>query len=39
MLKTKRTSLIVATTREDIADMFAKRKIFFAEGEIVGKNQ
>ena len=37
-LKGKKTTLIVATTSEDIADMFAKRKIFFSEGEIVNKN-
>lgn len=34
-LKTKKTTLIVATTSEEIADMFAKRKIFFSEGKIV----
>jgi len=34
-LKTKKTTVIVATTSEDIADMFAKRKIFFNEGQIV----
>ncbi len=37
-LKTKKTTVIVATTSEDIADMFAKRKIFFNEGEIVSKD-
>ena len=37
-LKGKKTTLIVATTSEEIADMFAKRKIFFNEGEIVTKD-
>ena len=34
-LKSKKTTLIVATTSEDIADLFAKRKIYFSEGQIV----
>ena len=37
-LKTKKTTVIVATTDEHIADMFAKRKIFFSEGEVVNKD-
>jgi len=37
-LKSKKTTVIVATTNEDIADMFAKRKIFFSEGKIVSKD-
>lgn len=37
-LKSKKTTVIVATTSEEIADMFAKRKIFFQEGEIVKKD-
>lgn len=37
VLTTKKTTLLVATTSEDIADKFAKRKIFFNEGEIVNK--
>lgn len=37
-LKSKKTTVIVATTSEEIADMFAKRKIFFNEGEIVSKD-
>lgn len=37
-LKTKKTTLIVATTSEEIAEMFAKRKIFFSEGKIVNKD-
>lgn len=37
VLTTKKTTLLIATTSEDIADKFAKRKIFFNEGEIVNK--
>lgn len=37
-LKTKKTTVIVATTSEEIADLFAKRKIFFNEGQIVSKD-
>ena len=34
-IKSKKTTVIVATTNEEIANIFAKRKIFFQEGEIV----
>ncbi len=37
-LKTKKTTVIVATTSEEIADLFAKRKIFFNEGQVVSKD-
>ncbi len=34
-LKTKKTTLIVATTKEDIASELCKRKIYFKDGSIV----
>lgn len=34
-LKTKKTTLIVATTKEDIANSLCKRKIYFKDGSIV----
>lgn len=34
-LKTKKTTLIVATTKEEIADSLCKRKIYFKDGSIV----
>ena len=37
-LKSKKTTVIVATTSEEIADLFAKRKIFFNEGQVVTKD-
>lgn len=37
-LKSKKTTVIIATTSEEIADKFAKRKIFFSEGQIVDKD-
>ena len=33
----KKTTLIVATTKDDIADMLCKRKIYFRHGSIVDK--
>lgn len=36
-LATKKTTLIVATTREDIADKLCKRKIYFKHGSIVNR--
>ncbi len=36
-LATKKTTLIVATTREDIADKLCKRKIYFKHGSIVSR--
>ena len=34
-LKTKKTTLIVATTKEDIVSELCKRKIYFKDGSIV----
>lgn len=36
-LKTKKTTLIVATTKEDIANALCKRKIYFKYGSVVDK--
>ena len=34
-LTSKKTTLIVATTKENIADMLCKRKLYFKYGSIV----
>lgn len=36
-LQKKNTTLIVATTKESVANMFCKRKIYFKDGSIVDK--
>lgn len=36
-LQTKKTTLVIATTSEDLADKLCKRKIYFKHGQIVDK--